>query len=89
MKSSNLLIKLLLVVVLLMPMSISYAQNAGSAHTEVSRDRAVTIARSVVDGRVLSVQKRSGVWLVKMLTEQGAVHIVSIDAATAEVLSTR
>ncbi len=89
MKRSNLLIKWLLIVVLVLPAGFAQAQNADNAKPEVSRDRAVTIARSVVDGRVLSVQKRSGVWLVKMLTEQGAVHIVSIDAATAEVLSTR
>ncbi|KPK37312.1 MAG: hypothetical protein AMJ69_11970 [Gammaproteobacteria bacterium SG8_47] len=89
MKNSNLLIKLLLAAVLLMPVSAGYAQKAANGQAEVSRERAVNIARSVVDGRVLSVQQRSGVWIVKILAGQGEVHIVSIDATTAEVLSTR
>ena len=57
---------------------------------EVSRDDATSLARQVTGGRVLAVEKieREGrpVWRVKVLTAQGEVKVVLIDAATGRTL---
>jgi uncharacterized membrane protein YkoI len=56
----------------------------------VSRDEAVVVAQKVSGGRVLSVDKadRDGrsVWRVKVLTPQGEVKIILIDAASGRAL---
>ena len=60
------------------------------AWAEVSRDDATSLARQVTGGRVLAVEKieREGrpVWRVKVLTAQGEVNVVLIDAATGRTL---
>ena len=60
------------------------------AWAEVSRDDATSLARQVTGGRVLAVEKieREGrpVWRVKVLTAQGEVKVVLIDAATGRTL---
>ena len=72
-----------LVTVLLMAL-------APPAWAEVSRDDATSLARQVTGGRVLAVEKieREGrlVWRVKVLTAQGEVNVVLIDAATGRTL---
>jgi uncharacterized membrane protein YkoI len=56
----------------------------------VSRDDAAAIAQSSSGGRVLAVDKadRNGraVWRVKVLTPQGEVKVVVIDAASGRAL---
>ena len=74
---------LALVTVLLMAL-------APAVWAEVSRDDATSLARQVTDGRVLAVERieREGrpVWRVKVLTAQGEVSVVLIDAATGRTL---
>ena len=60
------------------------------AWAEVSRDDATSLARQVTGGRVLAVEKieREGrpVWRVKVLSPQGEVRLVLIDAASGRAL---
>ena len=60
------------------------------AWAEVSRDDATSLAQQAGGGRVLAVDKieRDGrpVWRVKVLTAQGEVNVVLIDAATGRTL---
>lgn len=74
MKSTTTLISLLLMA-LSMP-----------AWADVSRDDAATVAQKTSGGRVLAVEKneREGrpVWRVKVLTPQGEVKVILIDAAS-------
>jgi uncharacterized membrane protein YkoI len=60
------------------------------AWAEVSRDEATSLARQATGGRVLAVEKmeREGrpVWRVKVLTPQGEVRLVLIDAASGRML---
>ena len=74
---------LTLVAVLLMALALP-------AWAEVSRADATSLARQVTDGRVLAVERieREGrpVWRVKVLTAQGEVSVVLIDAATGRTL---
>ena len=57
---------------------------------EVSRDDAATVAQQLSGGRVLAVEKteREGrpVWRVKVLTPQGEVKVILIDAASGRTL---
>ena len=57
---------------------------------DVSRDDASTVAQQVSGGRVLAVEKteREGrpVWRVKVLTPQGEVKVILIDAASGRTL---
>ena len=60
------------------------------AWADVSRDDAATVAQQVSGGRVLAVEKteRNGrpVWRVKVLTPQGEVKVILIDAASGRTL---
>ena len=60
------------------------------AWADVSRDAAATMAQKATGGRVLSVEQteREGrpVWRVKVLTPQGEVIVMLIDAASGRRL---
>lgn len=72
-----------LISVLLMALSMP-------AWADVSRDDAATVAQKASGGRVLVVEKneREGrpVWRVKVLTPQGEVKVILIDAASGRTL---
>jgi len=63
---------------------------AAPAWADVSKDEAAAAAQRVTSGRVLSVEKtesdRRPVWRVKVLTAQGEVRVILIDAASGRVL---
>ncbi len=60
------------------------------AWADVSRDQAAAVAQQVSGARVLSVERteRDGrlVWRVKVLSAQGEVKVILIDAASGRVL---
>ena len=70
-------------VVLLSALMLAWA---APAWADVSRDDAAATVQQATGGRVLAVEKteRDGrvVWRVKVLTPQGEVKVVLIDAAT-------
>ncbi len=61
-----------------------------SAWADISRDEAAAAAQRVAQGRVLSVEKseagRRPVWRVKVLTAQGEVRVILIDAESGRPL---
>ena len=63
---------------------------AAPAWADVGRDEAAAAAQRVASGRVLSVDKaeanRRPVWRVKLLTAQGDVRVILIDAASGRVV---
>lgn len=60
------------------------------AWADVSRDEAAAAAQRVASGRVLSIERseaeRRAVWRVKVLTAQGEVRVILIDAASGRVV---
>lgn len=60
------------------------------AWADVSRDDAATVAQKASGGRVLALEKneREGrpVWRVKVLTPQGEVKVILIDATNGRTL---
>ena len=63
---------------------------ATPAWADISRDEAAATAQRVTSGRVLSVEKtesdRRPAWRVKVVTSQGEVTVILIDAASGRVL---
>ena len=63
---------------------------AAPAWADMNRDEAAAAAQRVVAGRVLSIEKTQGdrgpAWRVKVLTAQGEVRVIVIDAASGRVL---
>jgi len=63
---------------------------AAPAWADIGRDEAAAAAQRVATGRVLSVDKteadRRRVWRVKILTAQGEVRVILIDAASGRVV---
>ena len=63
---------------------------AAPAWADLSRDEAAAAAQRVASGRVLSVEKtesaRRPAWRVKVLTAQGEVKVILIDAASGRPL---
>ena len=63
---------------------------ASPAWADVSRDDAAAVAQRMSSGRVLSVEKSESagrpVWRVKVLTAQGEVRVILIDAASGKPL---
>jgi uncharacterized membrane protein YkoI len=63
---------------------------AAPAWADVSRDQAAAAAQRVASGRVLSVERIEAdhrpVWRVKVLTAQGEVRVILIDAASGRVV---
>jgi uncharacterized lipoprotein YbaY len=61
---------------------------AAPAWADISRDQAAAEAQQQTGGRVLSVEKteagRRAVWRVKVVTPQGVVRVLLIDAATGQ-----
>lgn len=59
---------------------------AAPAWASVGRDEAATIAQRANGGRVLSVEKSEAdgraVWRVKVVTPQGEVRVILVDAAS-------
>ena len=60
------------------------------AWADVGRDEAAAVAQRVASGRVLAVERAEvagkTVWRVKILSAQGEVRVVVVDAASGRVV---
>ena len=60
------------------------------AFADVGRDEAAAVAQRVASGRVLAVERAEAggkpVWRVKILSAQGEVRVVVVDAASGRVV---
>jgi uncharacterized membrane protein YkoI len=74
--------------VLVKPILAALIVLSAPAWADLSRDDAAAAAQRVSSGRVLSVEKsevgRRQVWRVKLLTAQGEVRVILIDAASGQ-----
>jgi uncharacterized membrane protein YkoI len=75
---------------LIKPLCAALIVATAPAWADLSRDDAAAAAQRVSRGRVLSVEKsdsgRRAVWRVKLVTAQGEVRVILIDAATGQAL---
>lgn len=76
--------------VLIKPICALLIVMTAPAWADISRDDAAAAAQRVAIGRVLSVDKtaadRRPAWRVKVLTAQGQVRVILIDAASGRVI---
>ena len=77
--------------VLIKPLCALLIVVAAPAWADISRDEASAAAQRVASGRVLSVDKAEAadhrpVWRVKVLTGQGEVRVILIDAGSGRAL---
>lgn len=76
--------------VLLRSLCAAFLVLAGPAWADVSRDDAAATAQRLSNGRVLSVERADSagrpVWRVKVVTAQGVVRVILIDAATGQAV---
>ena len=77
----------LLIYSLLTALLLSLNSALYAAPDDISKQQAVDIAMQTYPGRVLSVKRKSGVYLVKTLSENGRVQVVKIDARTGQVVT--
>lgn len=82
--------KRLRMTLLVLPLFAALVVLATPAWADLSRDDAAAAATRVATGRVLSVEKAEAaqrpVWRVKLVTAQGEVRIILIDAVTGKPL---
>lgn len=75
---------------LIIPICAALLLLSAPAWADISRDDAVAVAQRLSNGRVLSVEKsesaRRPVWRVKVVTAQGEVKVILIDAVSGQVL---
>ena len=57
------------------------------AQAEISADRAASAARQATGGRVLKVERKGGVYQVRVLLDGERVRNVRVDARTGRVLN--
>ena len=76
--------------VLVKPLCAVLIVLAAPAWADLSRDDAAAAAQRLSSGRVLSVEKtesgRRPAWRVKVITAQGEVRVILIDAASGRAL---
>lgn len=60
-----------------------------ASNQHISEQTAVTIAKKHINGRVLAVNRTEGTYRIKILSEKGTVHIVSVNSADGSVSTAR
>ena len=87
---------LLIVFLLANPciLAIADQKNNASSHSQqsnqqkkISQQEAVTIARQHINGRVLTISHIDKNFRVKILSENGSVHIIQIDDMNGSIIT--
>jgi len=65
----------------------SESSRASDAATGISEQRAIAIAQQNFKGRVLAINQTDHLYRVKILSEQGTVHMVLINVLDGTVVS--
>ncbi|GKS69126.1 hypothetical protein W03_11300 [Nitrosomonas sp. PY1] len=89
-----------ILIVLITPATQTIAQSnhamryyqAGSDHTiattGITEQKAIAIAQQNFSGRVLTISHSQNTYRIKMLSRNGTVHIILINAADGAIIST-
>lgn len=88
-----------ILIILIMPAMQTIAQSnhtihyyqAGSDHTiatAITEQKAIAIAQQNFNGRVLAINYSKNAYRIKMLSRNGTVHIILINAVDGAIMST-
>ena len=57
----------------------------GSQQANISQQQAISIAQRHIKGRVLDIRRNDGVYRVKILSDQGSIHVVQVSAVDGKI----
>ena len=60
-----------------------------ASNQQISEQSAVTIAKKHINGRVLAVTLEDGTYRIKILSNKGTVHIVSVNSTDGSISAAR
>ena len=66
----------------------NYYRTSSNSQTGITEQQAITIAQRHFNGRVLAINHSDNTYRIKILSKQGTVHIILINATDGSVLST-
>ena len=67
----------------------NYYRTAGSSPlTDITKQKAIAIAQQHFKGRVLAINHDDNIYRIKILSNQGTVHTILINARDGSVIST-
>ncbi|MBS0422855.1 MAG: PepSY domain-containing protein [Proteobacteria bacterium] len=67
--------------------SVTESDRASNAVTGISEQRAIAIAQQHFKGRVLAINQTDHLYRIKILSEQGTIHMVLINTMDGAVVS--
>lgn len=67
---------------------LNYHRTNSNSLTGITEKKAITIAQQHFKGRVLAISHSDDVYRIKILSNQGTVHIILINAADGTIIST-
>ncbi len=68
------------------PSSYYLASNHQAA---ITQQEATTIAQRQINGRILAINRIDNAYRIKILSNQGSVHIIIINASNGKIMSSR
>ncbi|WP_295625699.1 PepSY domain-containing protein [uncultured Nitrosomonas sp.] len=67
----------------------NYHRTGNGTASEITEQKAITIAQQHFKGRVLAINQINHTYRIKILSDQGIVHTVLINAQDGSVISTQ
>lgn len=68
--------------------ALNYFRTTSTPSTGITEQKAITIAQQHFKGRVLAISHSDDVYRIKILSNQGTIHIILINAADGTIIST-
>ncbi len=65
--------------------TLSHSFLASNQTNNISEQAAVTIAKQRINGRVLAVSRTNNTYRIKILSDKGTVHIISVNSNDGSV----
>lgn len=65
----------------------NYHRTSSAPSADITEPKAITIAQQHFKGRVLAINHSDNAYRIKILSNQGTVHIIRINAADGTVIS--
>jgi len=69
--------------------ALSHSILASNQTNNISEQAAITIAKQHINGRVLAVNHTNNTYRIKILSDKGTVHIVSVNSSDGSVSPTQ
>ncbi len=68
--------------------TLNFYRTGGSQSTGITEEKAISIAQQHFKGRILSINHSDDIFRIKILNNQGIVHIILINAINGTIIST-